>query len=144
MNPKITLFAKVFAVVLAGMIVGSVVNMGLITISGSIIPPPEGADMTTAEGITAAMPLLEPKHFIFPFLAHALGTLVGAFLAAYLAGIFAPEHKMIAAIVIGCIFFSGGMAAVRMIPAPMWFCVADLVLAYFPMAFLGLKLADRK
>ena len=38
--------------------------------------------MTTAQGIRAALPKLEPRHFLFPFLAHALGTLAGAFSAA--------------------------------------------------------------
>ena len=53
--------------VIAGMLLGGVVNMGLIQISGSVIPPPAGADMTTAEGIKAALPLLEPKHLFFLF-----------------------------------------------------------------------------
>ena len=57
--------------VLVGVFVGSIVNMSLINISGSIIPPPEGFDLTTEAGLKASMPFLEPKHFIFPFLAHA-------------------------------------------------------------------------
>lgn len=66
----------VLAVVL-GMVVGSVVNMGLVMAGGHVIAPPAGADLTTAEGWQAAMPLLQPRHFLFPFLAHALGTLAG-------------------------------------------------------------------
>ena len=65
----------VLAIVL-GLVLGGVVNMALIMVSGHVIPPPAGADMTTAEGIRAALPLLESRHFLFPFLAHALGTLV--------------------------------------------------------------------
>lgn len=53
--------------VLAGCILGSVVNMGIITVSGSIIPPPDGADVTTMEGLKASIHLFQPKHFIFPF-----------------------------------------------------------------------------
>lgn len=49
-------------------------------ISGSIIPPPEGADNTTMEGLKASMHLFQPKHFLMPFLAHALGTFGGALL----------------------------------------------------------------
>lgn len=66
-----------------GLILGSIVNM-TITISGKVIPPPQ-MDITTMEGLKASMHLFEPKHFLFPFLAHALGTLVGAFIAAKLA-----------------------------------------------------------
>ena len=54
--------------VVAGLVIGSIVNMGLITISGSIIPPPEGVDNTTMEGLKESMHLFQPKHFIFPFL----------------------------------------------------------------------------
>jgi hypothetical protein len=136
MNPII----RNILAVLAGILLGSVVNMGLIQISGAIIPPPEGLDMTTPEGIKAAMPLLEPKHFIFPFLAHALGTLVGAFIAAKLGA----SNKMILALIIGAIFLSGGIAASLMIPAPTWYVALDLVMAYLPMAYLGGKFAGNK
>ena len=125
--------------VIAGIIIGSLVNMGLVSISGSIIPPPAGADMTTPEGVKAAMPLMETKHFIFPFLAHALGTLAGAFTAAKIAA----TRKMTFALVIGLFFLIGGIAAVFMIPAPTWFAVLDLVVAYVPMAYLGGKLAGK-
>ncbi len=133
MNPIIR---NILAVV-AGVLLGSVVNMGLIQISGAIIPPPAGADMTTAEGITAALPLLEPKHFIFPFLAHALGTLVGAFIAAKIGA----TKKMMLSVIVGVVFLAGGIAATFMIPAPTWFMALDIVVAYLPMAYLGAMLA---
>jgi hypothetical protein len=82
--------------------------MSLIIVSGSIIPPPEGADVTTTEGLKAAMPLFETKHFIFPFLAHALGTLVGAFIASLIAA----THKLKFAFAIGFFFLLGGIASV--------------------------------
>lgn len=63
---------------IAAVILGGLVNMGLIMISGSVIPPPEGVDPSDMESIKANMHLYGVKHFIFPFLAHALGTLVGA------------------------------------------------------------------
>lgn len=122
-----------------GIIIGSALNMGLIMISSSIIPPPEGADTTTAEGLQAAMHLFEPKHFIFPFLAHALGTFVGAFVAGIVAG----NHKMKIALFIGIFFLAGGIASVFMLPSPTWFTVTDLAIAYLPMAYLGGKLATR-
>ena len=71
--------------VVLGFALGSVVNMGLLTLGGRLIAPPAGADVSTLEGLKVALPLFEPKHFLFPFLAHALGTLVGAGLAAGLA-----------------------------------------------------------
>lgn len=125
--------------VIAGIVVGSLVNMGLINISSSVIPLPEGVDMSTPEGLKAGIHLFEPKHFIFPFLAHALGTLTGAFVAAKLAA----NNKMKFALGLGVFFLIGGITAVYMIPAPMWFNILDLVVAYIPMAWLGGKLAHR-
>ncbi len=125
--------------VIAGIFIGSLVNMGIIMISGSIIPAPNGADVTTMEGLKATMHLFEPKHFIFPFLAHALGTLVGALLAAR----FAANNHMRFALAIGVFFLIGGITSVYMLPSPAWYTVLDLVGAYLPMGYLGGKLAGK-
>ncbi len=61
--------------VILGVVIGSPVNMFLINISVSIIPPPEGADVTTMEGLLEALPRFEAKHYLMPFLAHGIGTL---------------------------------------------------------------------
>ncbi len=122
-----------------GIIVGGAVNGALIVLGPSLIAPPPGVDMSTAEGLTAAMPLLTAKHFVFPFLAHALGTLAGALTGALIA----TSHRTIVAYAIGIVYLCGGIAASFMIPAPLWFIALDLVAAYIPMAWLGLSLADR-
>jgi hypothetical protein len=129
---------RVLAVFL-GLLVGSIVNSGLIMVSSHVIPPPAGADMTTPEGIRHALPLLRPEHFLFPFLAHALGTLVGA----AVAGVVARPRGASAARIIGVVFFLGGIAAAFMIPAPPWFIAVDLLFAYLPAAHLGGNLAAR-
>jgi hypothetical protein len=136
MNPII----RNILAVIAGGIVGSVVNMGIIMISGSIIPPPEGADITTMEGLQASMHLFEPKHFLMPFLAHALGTFAGALLAALIAA----NHKMLFALAIGVLFLAGGIGNVIMLPSPVWFTIVDLAGAYFPMAWFAGKLIAKK
>lgn len=125
--------------VIAGLFAGSLVNMALVMLSGHVIPPPAGVDTTTTEGLKAAMPLFEPKHFLFPFLAHAVGTLVGAFVATLIT----PGRTGGPASVIGACFLIGGIAAVAMLPSPLWFAVVDLVFAYLPMAWLGHRLAAR-
>ena len=126
--------------VVAGLVVGGSVNMAIIMISGSIIPPPEGVDNTTMEGLKAGMHLFQPKHFILPFLAHALGTFVGALLAA----IIAATHKMKFALSIGIFFLVGGIANVIMLPSPTWFTVLDVAGAYIPMGYLAGKLIVKK
>jgi hypothetical protein len=136
MNP---ILRNILAVV-AGLVVGGAVNMGIVQISGSIIPPPEGADITTMEGLKASMHLFQPQHFLMPFLAHALGTFAGALLTAFIAA----NRKMILALVVGLFFLAGGISAVAMLPAPMWFNVVDLVGAYIPMSFFAAHLVLRR
>ena len=116
-----------------GLIVGGNVNMALINISTDIIPAPAGADVKTMEGLQKSIHLFEPKHFLMPFLAHALGTLV----AALLASLIAKSHRKRVALTTGVVFFVGGAMAVSMLPAPLWFNITDLALAYIPMALLG-------
>ena len=130
---------NILAVIL-GLILGSVVNMGIIMISSSIIPPPDGADVTTMEGLKESIHLFQPKHFIFPFLAHALGTFVGALLAALITA----KHKMKFALSIGVLFLIGGILNTFMLPAPTWFVILDLAGAYIPMAWLGGKMIQRR
>ena len=129
MNPII----RNILAVIAGCLAGGLLNMGIIMISGSIIPPPEGVDNTTMEGLKAGLHLFQPKHFLFPFLAHAIGTFAGALLAA----IIAANRKILFAFVVGVFFLAGGIANIMMLPSPIWFTVLDLVGAYIPMAYLA-------
>jgi len=126
--------------VIAGFAVGSAVNMSLILVSGNVIPPPAGADISTLEGLRASIHLFEPRHFVFPFLAHALGTLAGAWVAATIAA----SARFGMALLVGCLFLAGGIANTMMIPAPMWFHALDILAAYIPMAWLGAKLAPAR
>src|SRR5215203_478858 len=135
MNPVL----KNVLAVIAGVIVGSLVNMGIIMISPFIIPPPEGANVDTMEGLQASIHLFEFKHFIFPFLAHAIGTFVGAFVTASLAA----TYKQRLALAVGIWFLIGGISAVFIIPGPTWFAVLDLVVSYIPMAVIAGRLADK-
>ncbi len=125
--------------IIAGIVVGGVVNMALISLSPLLIPPPAGVDVSNPESLSKAIHLFEPHHFVMPFWAHALGTLAGA-LTAYLA---AATYRAQMAYVIGAIFFCGGVAASFMIPAPAWFIALDLLAAYFPMAWLSTLIGSR-
>lgn len=119
--------------VIIGLFLGGIVNMGIIMLSSSIIPPPDGVDVNDMESIKSSMHLYQPRHFIFPFLAHAIGTLVGAFSAALIAA----NHQLKFAMAIGVFFLIGGIVAVFMLPSPLLFTLIDLVFAYLPMAYLG-------
>ena len=127
------------AAVVAGVLLGSAVNMGLIMISGQVIPPPPGVNVADMESLRASMHLFEPKHFLFPFLAHALGALAGGFFASLLAA----THRMKFALAVSVFFLAGGIASCFMLPAPAWFIALDLVGAYLPMGWLAGKLSEK-
>ena len=116
---------RTIVAIVAGLVAGSAVNMGLVSLGGLVVPTPQGLDVTDAESIAATSHLLQPQHFLFPFLAHALGTLIGA-LVAYLIAV---QYKQMAAGVVGGVTLAGGIAAAMMIPAPIWFLVFDLASA---------------
>lgn len=122
--------------VIAGILIGSVINMALVEL-GNVLIPVEGADVSTMEDLERIMPSFTYKNFIFPFLAHALGTLSGAFIAALIAA----SHKTKFAFAIGGLFLLGGITVNLMLPGPIWFKALDLLLAYIPMAFIGGKIA---
>jgi len=134
MNPIL----KNILAVLLGWLAGSLVNMGLIQ-AGHAVFPISGIDPNDMKALADIMPTLNCEYFIFPFLAHALGTLFGAFIA----GLIAVSHKMRFALSIGGLFLLGGIIVSFMIPAPVWFTATDIIVAYIPMAWIGGKMAIR-
>lgn len=126
--------------VIAGLATGMVVNMGLIIIGAMAVPPPEGVDPMNAESIAANIHLFEVKHFIFPFLAHAIGTLAGAFVATKIG---ASRH-LVFAMTIGGFFFVAGIINLTQIPAPLWFAIVDVTFAYLPMGWLGYQIGRKR
>ena len=118
--------------VITGILVGMAVNMGLIILGSNLIPIPEGFNPMDATN-------WELTNFVFPFLAHALGTLVGAFTAAKISS----SYQLHLALSIGGFFLFGGAMMVFILPAPIWFICTDLLLAYIPMGYLGWLIAKK-
>ena len=109
-----------------------VVNMGLIITGNHLIPLEDEMNPMNAMN-------WELKYFISPFIAHAIGTLSGAYVAAK----FSDKYHMIFAICIGLFFLVGGITMVFILPAPVWFIILDLVIAYIPMSWLGWKMSNK-
>lgn len=126
--------------VLAGLMLGGIANMLLIKLGGVVVSPPQGVDLTTPEGLQKGMPLMQPIHFLFPFLAHAFGTLLGAWVAARISS--NAKHRV--AMLVGMLFLAGGISMVMQLPSPLWFDLCDLILAYLPMAWLSMRLQPKK
>lgn len=140
MNQKaINIIRNVLAVVI-GLYLGGQLNMAIITYGSPYFPAPDGVNVMDIESIKANMHLYEFKHFVVPFLAHALGTFVGALLV----GLIAASYKVQLAMIIGAAFLVGGIMMIYMIPTtPIWFIALDLLVAYLPMAWLGGTLGSK-
>lgn len=123
--------------VIVGIGVGMFLNGFLISISSKVIPLPDGVNPNNMESLKENMHLFKAKNFLMPFLAHALGTLVAAFVTCKIA---VSQHTKLS-MLIGALFLIAGFANVMILPAPMWFNIVDLVCAYIPMAYIGYKLA---
>ena len=117
---------------IGGGLVGMVANMGLIITGNELIPFSDNINPMDAMN-------WELKYFIFPFLAHAIGTLVGAFIVAR----YTASYHMVLSLSVGVFFLIGGISMVFIMPAPLWFIVVDLLLAYIPMGWLGWKIIGK-
>ena len=117
---------------LGGGLIGMTANMGLIITGNQLIPFSDNINPMNAMN-------WEIKYFIFPFFAHTIGTLTGAFIASK----FSVSYHMLFAMCIGIFFLIGGISMVFILPAPIWFIVIDLVFAYLPMGWLGWKISNK-
>ena len=119
------LFKNIGAIIL-GIIIGIIINMGFIIIGGIVVPFSENLDPMNANSWNI-------KYFLFPFLAHAIGTFSGAFAASKVS----KNYHIIIPMIVGLYFLFGGIYMVMILPAPTWFICIDLILCYLPMALLG-------
>jgi len=120
---------KNIGILILSIIIGMIVNMGLIIIGGVVFPLSESFEPMNAIN-------WDFKYFIFPFLAHSIGTLSGAFVASKLS----RNYHIIIPGIVGLYFLSGGIYMVTILPAPVWFICLDLIICYIPMCLLGWSL----
>jgi hypothetical protein len=128
----------VVAAVIA-LVAGGLVNGGLVALGHRLVPLPDGVRGDSAEALAQALPLLNPQHFLFPFLAHAAGTFVSALIITLIS----KNRSLGPAMFCGILYLAAGTYMVVIMPAPLWFECVDLLCAYLPMAWLGRGLALR-
>jgi hypothetical protein len=122
--------------VIAGIVVGGAVNYGIILINMKLFPLPAGIDTNDYAAMRDAFAKAPPTVMLLPIVAHAGGTLVGAWLAAWIARRAALVHGLI----IGVWFLVGGIIVNIMLAPPLWFSIIDIAL-YLPAGWLGAKMA---
>lgn len=130
-------FKNAIAVIL-GWLSGSLVNIGLLKL-GNKLYPMEGVSPDEMQALAEIMPSLGPEYFIFPLIAHAVGTFVGA-LVACLVG---AHSRLYLSMAVGFIFFLSAITVNLMLKGPMWFTITDFAFSYFPMAWIAWKLGTK-
>lgn len=125
--------------VVAGIVIGSIVNMLLLQLGPMVAPLDPAIDPNDPMSLKENAHLLTTGNFVMTFIAHAGGTLIGALVASKIAA----SHQLIFALVIGALFLLGGIYMVVLLPTPLSFEVIDLVVAYLPMAWLGWKFSGK-
>lgn len=127
---------KILAVVI-GIVAGSAFNMAMVSASHAAYPLPAGIDPNDFDAVrvhvaTHGMPT---GALIMVLIAHA----GGSFVSGFACGLIAMRPWLAAAIGLGALWTCGGLIMLMMLPAPIWFMVADVVL-YIPAAVLGVHL----
>lgn len=112
---------------------GSIINGAIISIGYKCIPPPQGFNMNDPLAFKNAVSQMQALNFVFPFLAHALGT----WFASWIWSSLKQQATWMSSLGIAGVFFCGGLYMAIILDAPIAFECFDLVYAYFPMAILG-------
>ena len=132
---------KSIAAVVGGFVAASIVMMIIEIINGHVLHPGlanavEG--LTDPEAIRAVLATAPLSAFLVVIAGWILGSLVGGWLTARIAGASGIRHGL----VLGALLTCAGIANNLMIPPPLWFWCASLVV-FVPVAYLGARAAAR-
>ncbi|MFK7765688.1 MAG: hypothetical protein AB8B55_00495 [Mariniblastus sp.] len=124
-----------------GVIVGLVVAGAAIAvvegISSLVYRMPAGLDLNDKEAMKAWVSSLPFGAFLFVLAAHVIGAFAGSFVCAAIV----RKPWFIGTLIIAGLLLLGGTANLFLVPHPVWFGIADLIL-YMPSAFAGLAVAS--
>lgn len=121
-------------------IIGGVIFAGLVvyavqTLGHQVYPPPENLDTKNLEAMKAYTASLPMGALLFVLLSYGVGSFAGGWLAAKIARV----PQMHVPLTVGGVQLFFGIINLLMIPHPLWFAVAS-VLIFLPAAYLGGKL----
>jgi len=126
--------AVILGVVAAGILIAGIQYLG-----HRLYPPPPGVDMSDIESVKVWLPQAPFLALLPVLVAYAVGTFVGAWLAARLAG----RAPLLHGLILGALFLVAGIMNLRSLPHPTWFWAPNI--AEFPVAaFLGAWMARRR
>lgn len=119
--------------VLLGLVVGFLVVVAIELVSHRLYPLPAGIDPSDAEALAAAVAQMPLGAFLLLLAAWLGGTLLGSWIASRVGRGYVPG------IVVGALFLIAGIANLLMIPHPVWFWAAAVVV-FIVATFLGTRL----
>jgi len=135
--------ARSVLAVLLGLVVGFVLVAVIGTVSHQVFPPPPGIHSGDPEAQKAAIARIPLGAFLFILVGWSSGALAGSWLAARIA----IRSPFLHGLVVGMLFVITGIAAMFMLPHPLWFRIvgtAAPLLAGFCGAKLGVVATSRQ
>ena len=125
--------------VFAGFVVASAVMMAVESVNGRFLYPELGklaAEMTDREAIRGLLATAPLGAFLVVLFGWALGSLAGGCAAAWIG----RRARAVHGVVLGVLLTIAGIANNLMLPPPLWFWIAGLVV-FIPAAYAGARLA---
>ncbi len=119
---------------IVGIVAGFVTVYLLEMLGHSIYPPPRGIDMTDMDALRDVMATMPAGALVIVLLAWILATLIGGTLAGWIAR---TRQKLLAGVV-GGLILAGAVANMVLLPHPVWFVVAAIVLVPLATWIAGL------
>jgi hypothetical protein len=121
-----------------GFIVANVVILTIDFAGHAVYPPPTGLDLRDPASLRAAIAKMPTGAFVLLVAGGAVGTTVGAWVAARVS----RRRPLLHGLIVGGLVTLGAIANALMIPHPLWFQVVSPV-SILPAAYAGVWLANR-
>lgn len=109
---------------IVGIVAGFLTVYLLEMIGHAIYPPPPGIDMTDMDALRDVMATMPAGALGLVLLAWVLATLIGGTLAGWIA----RTRQTLLAGVVGALILAGAIANMVLLPHPVWFSIAAVVL----------------
>jgi hypothetical protein len=134
-SPAIAVVHSILGVI--GGVVAAGVVVGVMEFVGhKIYPPPPGIDLHNPEALKTIIDQLPLGAIVMVLVAWGAGSLVGGFTAGAVAG----RAQVVHGLIVGGIQMAFGILTMIMIPHPVWFMIAAVVVV-IPPAWLGAVVA---
>ncbi|MGB1014197.1 MAG: hypothetical protein ACPG4T_08705 [Nannocystaceae bacterium] len=123
--------------VVLGVLTGSLVVFVIQSIGHAVVEMPSGFDPNDPASIAAVADQIPLAALLFVLVSYLLGVIAGGFVAAKITA----KQPMLHAHIVGAVFLLMGVLNLMMIPHPVWFAIASL-LVFSPSAHVGGRLAQ--